>query len=152
MDNQIKFTKEQLQNAINSHLLENGNINEVFEMVVNGLMLSERSEFLASNDTENNKGNGYRKLLACTFPIASNALLYSCLHCQHKTNRHKAHLPFPFAICLPHQKLPYYQCKNRRPRVNTNINQKTIGVNEHTYFSFSQRNIIDCTSLKLLFF
>ena len=38
MDKQIKFTKEQLQKAINMPLLDKGNINEVFRMVVTGLM------------------------------------------------------------------------------------------------------------------
>ena len=63
MENQIKFTKEQLEIAINSHISETGGINELFTMVVNGMMQGERKEFLSSSSQESNKGNGYRQIL-----------------------------------------------------------------------------------------
>lgn len=63
MENQIKFTKEQLQIAINHHLEQERGLNELLSMVINGLMYSERESFLKSNPTkEKNKGNGYRKV------------------------------------------------------------------------------------------
>ena len=63
MENQIKFTKEQLQVAVNNYLLEPGGVNDLFTMVVNGLMFGERKEFLSTEPKEGNKGNGYRQLL-----------------------------------------------------------------------------------------
>ena len=63
MENRIKFTKEQLQIAINEHLLEEKGVNDLFTMVVNGLMYSEREEFLETQEPKQNKGNGYRSLL-----------------------------------------------------------------------------------------
>ena len=39
---------------------ENG-LNDLFSMMINGLMLSERQVFLQENEAEENKGNGYRK-------------------------------------------------------------------------------------------
>ena len=63
MENRIKFTKEQLQLAINDHLLEEKGVNDLFTMVVNGLMYSEREEFLKGREPKFNKGNGYRNLL-----------------------------------------------------------------------------------------
>lgn len=39
---------------------ENG-LNDLFSIVVNGLMFSERSTFLESEHGNGNKGNGYRK-------------------------------------------------------------------------------------------
>lgn len=64
MENQIKFTKEQLQIAISHHLEQEKGLNEVLNMVINGLMYAERESFLKSNPSkEKNKGNGYRKVL-----------------------------------------------------------------------------------------
>lgn len=65
MENQIKFTKEQLQIAISRHLEQEKGLNEILSMVINGLMYAERESFLKSNTTkkEKNKGNGYRKVL-----------------------------------------------------------------------------------------
>ena len=63
MENQIKFTKEQLQVAVNNYLSEPDGVNDLFTMVVNGLMYGERKEFLSSGQKGGNKGNGYRQLL-----------------------------------------------------------------------------------------
>lgn len=63
MENRIKFTTGQLQVAINQHLEQDNGMNELFAMVVNGLMYGEREAFLSSSDQGKNKGNGYRKLL-----------------------------------------------------------------------------------------
>lgn len=56
----LKLSKIQLQNIINSHIQEEHGLNELFAMMVNGLMLSERSSFLDTDQAEPNKGNGYR--------------------------------------------------------------------------------------------
>ena len=63
MENQIKFTKEQLQVAVNNYLSDSGGVNDLFTMVINGLMLGERKAFLSSEEKGENKGNGYRQLL-----------------------------------------------------------------------------------------
>ena len=57
----LKLNKSQLQNVINDHLLEDKGLSELFSMLVNGLMLSERQAFLESDNLVGNKGNGYRK-------------------------------------------------------------------------------------------
>lgn len=56
----LKLSKSQLQTVINTHLSKEEGLNDLFSMLVNGLMLSERSAFLARE--EGNKGNGYRQL------------------------------------------------------------------------------------------
>ena len=63
MENRIKFTKAQLQVAINTHLEEENGMNDLFSMAVNGLMYGEREAFLGNDTEAGNKGNGYRKLL-----------------------------------------------------------------------------------------
>ena len=55
MENRIKFTKEQLQLAIKEHLQEEKGVNDLFTMVVNGLMYSEREEFLGSQEPRKNR-------------------------------------------------------------------------------------------------
>lgn len=57
----LKLNKTQLQNVINDHVLKDNGLPELFSMLVNGLMFSERQAFLSSPKLENNKGNGYRK-------------------------------------------------------------------------------------------
>ena len=59
-ETELKLSKTQLQNIINNHIEEDQGLNELFAMMVNGLMLSERSTFLDQNQKEQNKGNGYR--------------------------------------------------------------------------------------------
>ena len=59
-ETELKITKKQLQHIVNSHMQETNGLNELFNMVINGLMLSERKTFLSSDDEPNNKGNGYR--------------------------------------------------------------------------------------------
>ncbi|MCP4123297.1 MAG: IS256 family transposase [Bacteroidetes bacterium] len=63
MENRIKFTTQQLQVAINTHLEQDNGMSELFGMVINGLMYGERENFLCSSENKENKGNGYRKLL-----------------------------------------------------------------------------------------
>ena len=48
---------------INSQFSVENGLNDLFSMLVNGLMLSERQSFLATDNTEGNKGNDYRKAL-----------------------------------------------------------------------------------------
>ena len=55
----LKLSKSQLQNVINDHILHDEGLTDLFSMMINGLMFSERQAFL-SNET-GNKGNGYRK-------------------------------------------------------------------------------------------
>ena len=43
--------------VINNHIQEDHGINDLFAMMVNGLMFSERSTFLNDNQETNNKGN-----------------------------------------------------------------------------------------------
>lgn len=57
----MNLTKNQLQQVINFHLTQESGLNELFAMMVNGLMSSERQIFLAENKDPSNKGNGYRQ-------------------------------------------------------------------------------------------
>jgi len=59
-ETELKLSKSQLQNVINSHILKGDGLNELFNMMVNGLMYSERKVFLDDDQSEGNKGNGYR--------------------------------------------------------------------------------------------
>ena len=52
MENQIKFTEEQLKYAIESKINEESGANQLFEMVVNSLMYSEREAFLKEHKVE----------------------------------------------------------------------------------------------------
>lgn len=58
---ELKLNKKQLQTVINSHLEQEAGLNELFTMMVNGLMRGERSAFLSEEKIEGNKGNGYRQ-------------------------------------------------------------------------------------------
>ncbi|MEM7109495.1 MAG: IS256 family transposase [Bacteroidota bacterium] len=60
-ETQMKFTKKQLQSIINLELEKEHGLNDLFTMMVNGLMLSERKLFLSNKEDSSNKGNGYRK-------------------------------------------------------------------------------------------
>jgi transposase-like protein len=60
-ETELKLSKAQLQNVINDHLGNENGLNEMFAMLINGLMFSERQIFLGDDKTEGNKGNGYRK-------------------------------------------------------------------------------------------
>ena len=57
----LKLSKSQLQTVINDHVQKDDGLNEMFSMMINGLMLSERQVFLGENQTKGNKGNGYRR-------------------------------------------------------------------------------------------
>lgn len=57
----LKLSKPQLQNVINDHIQNENGLNEMFAMMINGLMFSERQVFLGEDQTEGNKGNGYRR-------------------------------------------------------------------------------------------
>ena len=58
----IELTKVQLQASMNKLLEQENGLSSVLEMTLNGLMHSERSIYLDNSD--NNKGNGYRKAFA----------------------------------------------------------------------------------------
>ena len=59
-ETELKLSKTQLQNVINDHIQKEHGLNDLFSLLVNGLMLSERQIFLSEDQTEGNKGNGYR--------------------------------------------------------------------------------------------
>ena len=59
-ETELKLSKNQLQNVINDHIQKKDGLNDLFSLMVNSLMLSERSNFLSEDETEGNKGNGYR--------------------------------------------------------------------------------------------
>tara|TARA_B110000881_G_C18522547_1_gene488508 strand:+ start:38 stop:1237 length:1200 start_codon:yes stop_codon:yes gene_type:complete len=59
-ETELKIDKNQLQTIINSHIQEDKGLNDLFAMMVNGLMLSERNTFLQDTVLKENKGNGYR--------------------------------------------------------------------------------------------
>jgi len=58
----LKLSKNQLQTVINDQLNKEKGLNDLFTMLVNGLMLSERNAFLETEDGVPNKGNGYRQI------------------------------------------------------------------------------------------
>ncbi|MEM9855917.1 MAG: hypothetical protein AAF843_01095, partial [Bacteroidota bacterium] len=60
-ETRMKFTKKQLQSMINLELEKEYGLNDLFTMMVNGLMSSERKLFLSKKEDPSNKGNGYRK-------------------------------------------------------------------------------------------
>lgn len=60
-ETELKLNKEQLSLAIQDHLGQEEGLHEVFNMTINALMHSERSNFL-SRSTGQNKGNGYRSV------------------------------------------------------------------------------------------
>jgi putative transposase len=63
----MKLTKLQIQESISKLLSEDNGLNEVLQMTLNGMMYSERSHFLSSEDQKRNKGNGYRYAKALGF-------------------------------------------------------------------------------------
>ena len=58
-ETQLQFTKKQLQSIINLELEKENGLIDLFTMMINGLMLSERKIFLSNKENPNNKGNGY---------------------------------------------------------------------------------------------
>jgi len=60
-ETELKLSKEQLQTAITNRLTIDQGLNDVFSMVLNGLMYAERATFLNDDKSEGNKGNGYRE-------------------------------------------------------------------------------------------
>ncbi len=61
-ETQLQFTSKQLQNIINLELEKENGLNDLFGMMINGLMLTERKVFLDSKEDTSNKGNGYRRI------------------------------------------------------------------------------------------
>ncbi|RED91765.1 IS256 family transposase [Marinoscillum furvescens] len=60
-ETRLKLSKKQVQSVINAELEKEHGLNDLFSMMINGLMLSERNHFLETKQDPNNKGNGYRK-------------------------------------------------------------------------------------------
>ena len=61
-ETELKLSKSQLQTVINDQLNKEKGLNDLFTMLVNGLMLSERRAYLDSEEGNENKGNGYRQI------------------------------------------------------------------------------------------
>jgi len=59
-ETELKLSKSQVQHVINEHIEQDQGLNDLFAMMVNGLMLSERRSFLEAQEENRNKGNGYR--------------------------------------------------------------------------------------------
>lgn len=59
-ETRLEFSKKQLQSIINFEVEKENGLNDLFTMMLNGLMLSERKLFLSNNEDPQNKGNGYR--------------------------------------------------------------------------------------------
>ena len=55
----MNFTHEQIEEIVSQYLSE-GNLNKLFETILNCLMKSERNIYLAENTSTKNKGNGFR--------------------------------------------------------------------------------------------
>ncbi len=60
-ETELKLSKTQVQSVINDQLQKEDGLNDLFTMMINGLMLSERNTFLEQKKIEGNKGNGYRQ-------------------------------------------------------------------------------------------
>lgn len=56
----LKLSKNQIQNVINDYISQEKGLNDLFEMLINGLMYSERECFLKEKPIEGNKSNGFR--------------------------------------------------------------------------------------------
>lgn len=61
----VKLNKKQLESAIRDLLIEKNGLNEVFKMMLEGLMYLERKEFVSKD--AGNKGNGYRPINSLGF-------------------------------------------------------------------------------------
>lgn len=55
-ETELKLSKTQVQNVINDYTKKENGLNDLFSMMINGLMLSERQVFLQENEAEENKG------------------------------------------------------------------------------------------------
>lgn len=56
----IDLSNDQLQDSINELLNKEQGLNQILEMILNGLMKLERDEFLSQQQDPDNKANGYR--------------------------------------------------------------------------------------------
>jgi len=63
----IDLSKDQLQDTITTVLNKEDGLNDLLQMVLNGLMKLERSTFLDNHGSAANKGNGYRPGRACGY-------------------------------------------------------------------------------------
>jgi len=52
-ETELKLSKSQLQNVINDHVQKENGLNDLFSLLVNGLMVSERRTFLSEDQTKN---------------------------------------------------------------------------------------------------
>ncbi|MEQ8551881.1 MAG: IS256 family transposase [Cyclobacteriaceae bacterium] len=59
-ETEFNLSKKQVQSIINLELEKENGLNDLFTMMVNGLMYSERKHFLEQKEDPTNKGNGYR--------------------------------------------------------------------------------------------
>jgi len=48
----IKLSESQLQNVINDHIVKEHGLNDLFSLLINGLMFSEQQNFLSEDNSE----------------------------------------------------------------------------------------------------
>ena len=58
----LNLSKKQIQSVINEYITREKGLNDLFTMMINGLMLCERQNFLKEEKLVGNKGNGYRQV------------------------------------------------------------------------------------------
>lgn len=56
----LKLSKNQIQSVITDYISKEKGLNDLFEMLINGLMYSERERFMSDKPLPGNKSNGYR--------------------------------------------------------------------------------------------
>jgi putative transposase len=56
----MEFTKEQLSDVICKHAEKENGFHDLMEMMINGMMVAERREYLRDGTAAGNKGNGFR--------------------------------------------------------------------------------------------
>ena len=54
----MEFTKEQISSLICKHAEKKNGLHDIFEFMLESMMIAERSEYL--RESSGNKGNGYR--------------------------------------------------------------------------------------------
>lgn len=58
----LKLSRAQLETIIEEEISKEKGLNDLFKMMLNGLMKVERQSFLSEDSTPGNKGNGYRQI------------------------------------------------------------------------------------------
>ena len=56
----MDFTKEQISEVLCKHAERENGLQDLLEMMIEGMMVAERREYLREGSAPGNKGNGYR--------------------------------------------------------------------------------------------